>query len=59
MIQRLLGHGIVVMVLNRSGMNIFRSLYDFAARNFRRIRLWKSASRECRIFLGVLPLLVG
>lgn len=59
MIQRLLGHGIVVMVLNRSGMNIFRSLYDFAARNFRRIRLWKSACRECRIFLGVLPLLVG
>ena len=59
MIQRLLGHGIVVMVLNRSGMNIFRSLYDFAARGFRRIRLWKSACRECRMFLGVLPLLVG
>ena len=44
-VQRLLGHCIVVMVLNRSGMGIFRSAYDFASRGYRRS--------------GLIPLLVS
>ncbi len=59
MTQRLLGHAMVLLVLNRSGMGIFRSLYDFAGQNFKRKMLWGSAIRECKIFSGVIPLLVA
>ncbi len=59
MIQRLLGHAMVLLVLNRSGMGIFRSLYDFAGQNFKRKMLWGSAVRECKIFSGIIPLLVA
>lgn len=30
LVQRLLGHAMVVLVLNRAGISVFRSLYDFA-----------------------------
>eukprot|EP00435_Cladocopium_sp_Y103_P070321 s689_g35.t1 len=59
LIRRLLGHAMVVLVLNRAGISIFRSLYDFAGRDFKRKFLWDSAARECRVFMGLLPLLVG
>ena len=59
MVRRLLGRAMVVLVLNRAGMAIFRAMYDFAGRDFQKQKLWESARRECRIFLGVLPLLVG
>ena len=55
LIQRLLGHAMVVLVLNRAGISVFRSLYDFAGRGFSRMMLWESARRECRIFAGLLP----
>ena len=58
-IERLLGHAMVTLVLNRAGMGIFRALYDFAGRRYTRAYLWPSAKRECKIFIGVLPLLVG
>lgn len=58
-IQRLLGHAMVVLVLNRSGMGIFRSLYDFSMKGYKRMMLWPSAVRECRNFCGILPLLVA
>ena len=58
LIQLLLGHAIVVLVLNRAGISVFRSLYDFAGRGFSRMMLWECARRECRIFAGLLPLLV-
>lgn len=59
MIRRLLGHAMVVLVLNRAGMGIFRAMYDFAGLDFQKRHLWDSAKRECRIFVGLLPLLVG
>ena len=34
----------MVMVLNRAGMGIFRSAYDFAAKDFKRKELWPSAN---------------
>ena len=49
----------VVLVLNRSGMGIFRSLYDFSMKGYKRMILWPSAIRECRNFSGILPLLVA
>lgn len=57
--RRLLGHAMVVLVLNRSGMAIFRAAYDFAGGDYISRRLWDSAKLECSMFLGVLPLLVG
>ena len=59
MIMRLLGHAMVVLVLNRSGMSVFRNLYDFSSRGYRRKMLWESAIRECRTFVGILPLLIS
>lgn len=32
--QRLLGHAMVVSVLNRSGMAIFRAAYDYAGAGY-------------------------
>lgn len=59
LIQRLLGHAMVVLVLNRAGISVFRSLYDFAGRGFKRKMLWEGAIRECNLFSGILPLLVA
>ena len=59
LIQQLLGHSVVVLVLNRSGMGIFRSAYDFAAKNFVRKELWSSAKREFEVFSGLIPMLVA
>ena len=58
-VRRLLGHAMVLCVLNRCGMAIFRSLYDFSAKGLGPCRLWKSAARECRMFIAVAPLLQG
>ena len=57
-IQRLLGHSMVVCVLNRCGMSIFRKLYDFAASNSEPRLLYPSERSECLIFAGLVPLLV-
>ena len=57
--RRLLGHAMVALVLNRAGISVFRSMYDFAGQDFVRKMLWRSAKRECKIFIGILPLLVG
>ncbi|CAE7252533.1 AMY1.1 [Symbiodinium necroappetens] len=58
-VRRLLGHAMVLCVLNRCGMAIFRSLYDFSAKGLGPCRLWKSAARECRMFIAIAPLLQG
>lgn len=59
LIQRLLGHAMVVCTINRSGMSVFRRLYDFVHSNsgLRRLNHWER--RECLIFAGILPLLVA
>ena len=58
-IQRLLGHSMVICVLNRSGMSVFRKLYDFAASNAEPRRLHPSESDECWNFVGLAPLLIA
>ena len=59
LVQQVLGHSMVVLVLNRSGMGIFRSAYDFAAKEYKRKDPWPSAKREFEIFAGLLPMLVA
>ena len=58
-VRRLLGHAMVLCVLNRCGMAVFRSLYDFSTKGLGPCRLWKSAARECRLFIAIAPLLEG
>lgn len=57
MVQQLLGHAMVVCVLNRSGMSVFRSLYDFVQQNGAPRRLNNKEIWECEVFIGILPLL--
>ena len=59
LIQRLLGHAMTICVLNRSGMSIFRHLYDFVESGCGPRRLSPSEQRECLVFAGIVPLLVG
>ena len=59
LVQRLLGHAMVICVLNRCGMSIFRRLYDFVQAGGEPRRLSKSEKEECVIFIGIIPLLVG
>ena len=57
--QQLLGHAMVVSVLNRSGMAIFRAAYDYAGAGYPARPVWESVKRECNFFLGILPLMIG
>ena len=59
LIQRLLGHAMVVCVLHRSGMSIFRYLYDFVQHGGAPRKLNPSEANECRVFAGLVPLLVS
>ena len=54
-VRRLLGHAMV----HRCEMAVFRSLYDFSTKGLGPCRLWKSAARECRLFIAIAPLLEG
>ncbi len=58
-IQRLLGHSMVVCVLNRSGMSVFRKLYDFIASGCSPRKLHPSERDECLQFAGLVPLLLS
>jgi hypothetical protein len=59
LVQRLLGHVMTAMVLNRAGMSALRHLYDFAEAAEKPMKLWKSAALESKIVAGLLPLLVA
>ena len=59
LVQRLLGHCMSILVLNRGGMGIFRSAYDYAIKGYKSHWLWPSARREFQIFSGLLPILVA
>ncbi|CAE7708857.1 AMY1.1 [Symbiodinium sp. CCMP2592] len=59
LVQRLLGHCMSILVLNRGGMGIFRSAYDYAGKGYKSHWLWPSAKKEFRIFSGLLPILVA
>ena len=58
-VQVVLGHVTSLMVINRGGMSVARSLYDFAALdNKTKLRkLWSGAARECKTIAGILPLI--
>eukprot|EP00435_Cladocopium_sp_Y103_P076203 s26_g81.t1 len=58
-IQRLLGHSMVLSVLNRCGMSVFRKLYDFSTSNSPPRFLSPSERDECEIFAGIAPLLIA
>jgi hypothetical protein len=53
LVQRLLGHAMVVCVLHRGGMSIFRYLYDFVQRGGPPRKLNHSESSECKTFVGI------
>lgn len=59
LMQRLLGHAMVVCTINRCGMAIFRRLYDFVHSGCGPRKLNFSEKRECLVFAGLLPLLVA
>ena len=59
-IQKLLGHAIFLSILNRCGMCVFRSLYDFVERHKDsggRHWLQGREIQECKNFVGLIPLL--
>ena len=58
-VRCLLGHAMTVCVLCRPGMSVFRALYDYSAKGFGQQKLWETAIRECKIFVGILPLLIS
>lgn len=58
-IQRLVGHAMVACVLNRNGMAVCRHLYDFISSDGLPRKLLPSERQECRIFAGLVPLLVS
>ena len=57
LVQKLLGHGITLCILNRAGMCIFRRLYDFVERGGKSRYLSFAEREECRIFIGLVPML--
>ena len=56
-VQRLLGHAMVVAVLNRAGMSIFHRLYKFAQSTSGPRPLNNKEKVECFVFAGIIPLL--
>ena len=58
-LQRLLGHAMTICTINRYGMSIFRSLYDYVEAAPIPRPLNKKERQEVRTFIGLVPLLVG
>ena len=58
-LRRLLGHAMTICTINRNGMSIFRSLYDFVEAAPKPRRLNGKERREVLNFVGLVPLLVG
>lgn len=58
-LQRLLGHAMTICTINRYGMCIFRSLYDYVEAAPIPRPLNKKERQEVLTFIGLVPLLVG
>ena len=56
-VQKLLGHAMTLCVLNRSGMAVFRRLYDFVEHTSRPRHLNRLEKQEVANFIGIIPLL--
>ena len=59
LVQRLLGHAMTMLVLNRAGMSVFRRLYDFVDKAVGPRRLNRDECNECWVFIGIIPMLIG
>eukprot|EP00435_Cladocopium_sp_Y103_P062452 s598_g24.t1 len=59
LVQRLLGHAMTLCVLNRSGMSVFRALYDFVEKKPNPRYLNNTERQEVINFIGLVPLLVS
>ena len=59
LVQQLIGHSVVIFVLNRCGMCTFRHLYDFVQSGCAPRRLRPGEREEVKNFIGLVPLLVG
>ena len=59
LVQRLLGHAMVICTINRCGMSVFRKMYDFVHSLSEPRLLNKSELKEVRMFIGLVPLLSG
>ena len=59
LVQQLIGHSIVIFVLNRAGMSIFRHLYDFVQSDCAPRKLTACEQDEVKVFIGLVPLLYG
>ena len=59
LIQKLLGHAMCVCSFNRSGISVFRRLYDFVQSDCPPRRLNEGEILECKIFAGIVPLLTS
>ena len=57
LVQKLLGHAMTICVLNRSGMSIFRRLYDFIEAGGAPRYLKADERDECLNFAGLIPML--
>ena len=58
-VRRLLGHSMTLCTLNRCGMAVFRSLYDFVEAAPQPRPLNHKERQEVLNFVGIVPLLVG
>eukprot|EP00438_Fugacium_kawagutii_P025119 Skav230792 [mRNA] locus=scaffold312:103074:108500:+ [translate_table: standard] len=58
LLRRLLGHAMTICTLNRSGMSIFRALYDYVEAAPKPRMFNKKERREVLNFVGLVPLLV-
>ena len=56
-VQKLLGHAMTLCVLNRSGMAVFRRLYDFVEHTAQPRHLNRLEKQEVANYIGIIPLL--
>jgi hypothetical protein len=55
-LERLLGHVVHIVMIQRSYLSILRALYDFVYHSYNsRCRLWASAAREAALLATLLP----
>ncbi len=57
-LERLVGHGVFLSLLNRSSLSIFCHVHNFIGDSYDiRTRLWSSVADECWLFAALLPLI--
>lgn len=55
-VERVIGHAVFVLMLNRPLLAVFRSVYDFVQSSYRvRSRFWGRAAEECFMASALIP----